>query len=193
MDYKLKETVVIDDIVDKDFQDKIQDLVIKQPWIFLKDMSYANGDIKYPSYGFNSTFKHPDHGILSNMYEEVSVPIINALLKKTKIKISDIYFNRAFLQVPLRDGFFKGTNGAHVDIANPHYACVYYVNDSDGDTIVYEQNTHDTPFGSQNVDLVVHKRVTPKKGRLVMFDGARYHCSSQPKENYRCIINFVLT
>ena len=79
-----------------------------------------------------------------------------------------------------------------MDIPQDHYACVYYLNDSDGDTIIYEQNKHDTVAGSNNVELVEHARVTPKKGRLVMFDGARYHCSSQPKESYRCIINFDL-
>jgi hypothetical protein len=38
-----------------------------------------------------------------------------------------------------------------------------------------------------------HKRVTPKRGRAVLFDGSRYHCSSQPTIGYRTIINFDLT
>ena len=67
------------------------------------------------------------------------------------------------------------------------------MNDCDGDTIIFNETNKDILYGSSNAVVTEHKRVKPKKGRLVMFDGARYHCSSQPTENYRCIINFVLT
>ena len=54
----------------------------------------------------------------------------------------------------MADKFYKGHNGLHVDLPKEHLACVYYVNDSDGDTIIYEQNTLDTPAGATNVDLI---------------------------------------
>lgn len=192
MDYQLKETIIIDDLIPVSQQDEFHNAVINQPWRFVKDMSYANYDLPYPSYGFNCMFKHPEYGVVSPMYESVCVPLINTLLDKTDITISDIYFNRAFLQIPLANPFVKEHNGIHIDIPIDHYACVYYMNDSDGDTIIYEQNRYDTPGQSQNVKMIEHKRVTPKKGRFVLFDGARYHCSSQPREKYRCIINFDL-
>jgi hypothetical protein len=188
----LKPTIVIDDVVPVEFQNKIQDIMKLQFWNFIPDMSYANYEMDYPSYGFNHMIKHPESKTVGQVYDTVSVPIINAVKEKTGIEINDIYFNRAFLQVPLNEKFLKQQNGVHIDIHLDHYACVYYVNDSDGDTIVYEQTKYDTPYGSQNVELVEHKRVTPKKGRIVIFDGARYHCSSQPKNSYRMIINFDL-
>ena len=190
---KLKKTLVIDDVIPKELQTAVHDTVMEQPsWRFIKDMSYANFDMPFPSYGFNQMFKHPDVGITSDLYEGVSVPIINSMLEKTGIKIKDIYFNRAFLQIPLEQRFAREHNGLHVDIPQEHLACVYYLNDSDGDTILYEQTMHNTEAGSKNVKLVEHKRVTPKKGRMVVFDGARYHCSSQPRNGYRAIINFDL-
>jgi len=189
----LKPTVVIDDVIPESLQTEYQDLIMSQrSWFFVKDMSYSRGELKYPSFGFNMLFKHPDQGILSHLYEAVSVPIINCLLEKEKLDIKDIYFNRAFLQLPLSEKFYKGQNGLHVDLAEPHYACVYYLNDSDGDTIIMEQSTIDTQPGSQGVDVKIHQRVTPKKGRMVVFDGRRYHCSSQPTQSYRAIINFDL-
>ena len=194
MVYKLKKTIIIDDVIPKDLQDKTQEILMNYPgWVFLKDMSYANFEMDFPSYGFNMTFKHPEHGILSPLYEAIAVPIANAIMEKGKINFENIPFNRAFLQVPLEQRFIKEHNGVHIDLPEDHYACVYYVNDSDGDTIIYEQNRYDTECGSQNVQLKEHKRVTPKKGRVVIFDGARFHCSSQPRNNYRCIINFDLT
>ena len=139
--------------------------------------------------------EHDDTDDCTGVYHgntDVQQTIANALIERSGIEVKDIFFNRAFLQVPLADPFIKDHNGVHVDIAQPHYAAVYYMNDSDGDTLLYEQNVYNTPFGSKNNVLVEHKRVSPKKGRIVLFDGARYHCSTQPRENYRCIINFVL-
>lgn len=187
----LKETIVIDDVITLELQNKFHDMVLNSPnWRFIKDMSYANFQMKYPSYGFNQMFKDPYEGIVSTLYEQVSLPIAYAIANKTGLNLNNIYFNRAFLQVPLDHRFIKEHNGIHIDIPQEHYACVYYMNDSDGDTIVYDQTMHNTVAGSKNVKLKEHKRVTPKKGRVVLFDGARYHCSSQPRNNYRCIINF---
>lgn len=189
----LKPTLIFDDIISKEQQLEFHNLVLNYPhWKFIKDMSYAQTELQYPSYGFNAAFKHPDHGIVSNLYEAVSVPIINEVIKKIDFKVSEIYFNRAFLQVPLDSKFVKENNGIHIDIPKEHYACIYYLNDSDGDTIIYDQTMHDTEAGSKNVEVTVHKRVTPKQGRVVLFDGMRYHCSTQPKNGYRCIVNFDL-
>lgn len=189
----LRPTLIIDDVIPEKLQDEFHNMILStREWAFIKDMSYSNGTVRHPSYGFNLLLKHPDYGIVSELYEAVSVPIVNALLEKEKLIIKDIFFNRAFLQLPLSENFYKGQNGLHVDLDKPHYACVYYLNDSDGDTVIMEQSTLDTKPGSQDVEVVIHKSVTPKKGRMVVFDGRRYHCSSQPKETYRAIINFDL-
>ena len=186
----MKDTMIFDDIVDSEFQDKILNMVMMGNWKFINDMSYKESE--YPSYGLNQTFKHPEYGIMTSLYETVCVPIINKVIQKNILEINDIHFTRSFLQFPLNDKFVKEHNGIHIDLPISHYACVYYCNDSDGDTIIYEQTVKNTPCGSVNVNLVEHKRVTPKKGRMVLFDGFRYHCSSQPTSNYRCIINFDL-
>ena len=34
------------------------------------------------------------------------------------------------------------------------------------------------------------KRVSPKKGRIVFFEGSMYHCSSRPETKTRAILNF---
>lgn len=186
----LHETVVIDDLLETSFQDQIQTEVLRGPWIFINDMSYNNS--QKPSYGFNQMIKHPNHGILSPLYERVSVPIINKVIDRLGLLLKDIYYNRCFLQVPLAEQFVKETNGVHVDLPIPHLACVYYLNDADGDTVLYEETNETVPYGSSDVKLTEHKRVTPKKGRFVLFDGSRYHASSQPRTTHRCIMNFDL-
>jgi hypothetical protein len=34
------------------------------------------------------------------------------------------------------------------------------------------------------------ERITPKKGRIVFFEGSMYHCSSRPATKTRAILNF---
>lgn len=184
----MKDTMILDDLFDDNMTDFIERSVLNGSWKFVPDMSYGGK----AHFGFNQTFKHPSLGVLSPLYEQVCVPIINRVLEHTQLQINDIAFTRSFLQVPLADKYFDQTNGVHIDLPQPHYACVYYCDDSDGDTIVYEQTNEDVPYGTTNVPLTIHKRVQPKRGRVVLFDGIRYHCSSQPRNSMRCIINFNL-
>jgi hypothetical protein len=71
-------------------------------------------------------------------------------------------------------------NPPHVDLFEPHLVVLYYVNDSDGDTFLYEKGTTDN----------IIQRISPKKGKLVIFDGDYYHSSSPPQKNtVRIVIN----
>ena len=68
-------------------------------------------------------------------------------------------------------------NNMHMDMSIPHTVALYYVNDSDGDTFFFDKD-------KQIVD-----RVTPKKGRVVVFDGLTLHASSMPSKDYRISMN----
>lgn len=187
------ETMVIEDIVSTKDQAHLLDMIMTHcEWKFLNDVSGVENQ-QYPSHGFVHMLKHPEIETQPITYDVVKgmfLPKFEALLQ-----FKEIYYNRVFLQLPLAYQYKKEHNGVHVDLPSylKHVACVYYCNDSDGDTIIYEETINDTPGGSKGVKLTEHKRVTPKRGRAVFFDGSRYHCSSQPTMNYRTIINFDLT
>ena len=79
----------------------------------------------------------------------------------------------------------------HVDVDKEHYVFLYYVNDSDGDTIVYDQKYTGSEYDQS--DLTIFKKITPKAGSAVIFDGSRYHTNySNQKNNFRFIINMNL-
>jgi len=88
--------------------------------------------------------------------------------------------------------------GLHVDQYEPHYSIIYYINDSDGDTVFYNDTLGDkfpnwmTLLGKDK-DLSYWselKRVSPKKGRIVIFDGRIFHRSSYPTTQDRYILNY---
>ena len=77
---------------------------------------------------------------------------------------------------------------AHIDTSFPHYASIYYVNDTDGDTIIYNQ-TFDGDFQAPP-DLTIMTTLKPKANRLLIFDGKYFHTGSSPtKHKTRIIIN----
>ena len=188
------DTVVVDDLLNHKDQVHLHDMIMHHvEWKFLNDVS-GNNNHPFPSNGFVHVTKHPEFVKPSIIYD-VLFGMFKERFEQFVPGYKEIYYNRIFLQLPLAPQFKKEHNGLHVDLPPhlPHVACVYYCNDSDGDTIIYEQTINDVPGGSQNVDVKEHKRVTPKRGRAVFFDGSRYHCSSQPSIRYRTIINFDLT
>ena len=38
----------------------------------------------------------------------------------------------------------------------------------------------------------IKQKVTPKQGRMVLFDGSLYHTAEQPLNNVRCVVNYNL-
>ena len=73
----------------------------------------------------------------------------------------------------------------HIDIKEDHFVMLYYVCDSDGDTIIYNEQIESETY-------TVQRRVTPKQGRVVLFDGSYYHTAEQPLNNIRCVVNYNL-
>ena len=87
-------------------------------------------------------------------------------------------------------------DNAHVDLSSPHLVVLYYVMDSDGDTIIYDKKWEkgkEHLNSEKTAKLLIKKRVTPKQGRLVVFDGRYWHTAEQPKYNKRCVINTDIT
>ena len=67
---------------------------------------------------------------------------------------------------------------AHVDCNFPHTVVLYYLNNSDGDTVFFDKQGN------------VSQRVSPKKGRVLVFDGTIYHGGGIPKKYPRSVVNF---
>ena len=93
-----------------------------------------------------------------------------------KLNIHQIIASRIFFQTP---SLSPSITKPHIDTNEPHLVCLYYVNDSDGDTIFYDENNK------------IIKQVSPKKGRIVFFDGLIKHSGSRPKNNHRVILNIT--
>lgn len=189
---KLGPTLVIDDVVDQEFQEYIYKKVLAHRWNFLIDVTGVKSE--YPSFGFCAPFKIYDRGIMSPLYDEICVPLVQQIAEKAGIEYKELELARSYLQLPLADKWQKKHNNVHVDCPKPHTVIVYYANDADGESFVFEENLYqaldDPNFMVEHHDLHIHKTVKAKKGRALIFDGYRYHASSQPTKSHRCILDF---
>ena len=188
----LDKIYVFDDIIEKDYQNKIKSILIGQvryndedfPWYYIDDVT-ASGDYETQKRGaFVHDYVHYEYGIESD-FHYLFLDLIKASCSKLKIKEVDALQGRSFLQLPTNIKR-EDVDSPHTDMQFKHFVMLYYVCDSDGDTIIYNEKT------ISEKGFTVQKKVTPKQGRVVLFDGALYHTAQQPNNNIRCVVNYDL-
>jgi hypothetical protein len=142
------------------------------PWNYIPGLT--NG--KTPEPGFVNVLRE-DINICNKYYDILMSPLYN-FLQTQHIILKYLIQCRSYLQTPsLNPTILK----PHVDRGHPHLVCLYYVNDSDGDTIFYDNEKNEI------------KRVSPKKGRIVFFNGSILHSGSSPSKSTRILINYNFT
>ena len=179
---------IIDNIISVEEQNHIKNLLLNRsfPWFYLNDVSFENNTLERKpglSHYFIKEGKVSSDWLIKQP-NNISKLIDSSanFLKKEELKIVK---SRAFLQFPLSEEMIKGNyiDTPHLDLKEKHIALLYYGNDSDGDTIIYEDVKKNK----------IKKTVKPKQGRMVIFDGSYWHTGSQPRNNIRCIINTDIT
>jgi hypothetical protein len=178
---------IIDNVIPKDYQDKLETYFLGTnfPWFFTSDIV---GGGEFSGVGFSHSLITLDKKNKSPAYEHV-ISLVNQISNKIKINISAIH-GRSFLQIPSRSS--KYNDLFHVDIDEPHLVYLYYVNNSDGNTIISKEKFEKNKCLIKPKDYKpkILQEVCPKKGRVVVFDGSLYHAAGIPKKNPRCILNF---
>ena len=132
------------------------------------------------------------------------IMMLSRCLRKSGFEHDSLWRSKANLYTP-SPGFDKdGYHHPHIDHYNKSNfdSCTYFLNDSDGDFILFNQNQKDFAKTGKvrgewgglpsSDDLTVMERITPKANTAVIFDGWQYHSSNVPFENARRItINFT--
>ena len=182
----IDDILVFDNIIDSKAQKRIQDIIFnKIKWQFVADVTKPDNKQQRP--GFSYYFITDKTNIFD--YHNDMLMIVNAACDKINFTKKDCLQGRSFLQLPLnlKD---RNIDTPHVDADIEHLVVLYYVNDSDGDTVIYENKFKGYDNVPLMTDLILKKRVSPKAGRVVIFNGSHWHTSYQPEHNNRCIVNY---
>tara|TARA_Y100000004_G_scaffold197178_1_gene270227 strand:+ start:2830 stop:3423 length:594 start_codon:yes stop_codon:yes gene_type:complete len=186
-----EEIYIIDDVIPKTHQDLIEKRFCKTPitYTFNPEIGHINFR-KGTNFGFSKQLK--DNTYIDPLYYLIE-PIAYASLKMIDKKLSLISLARIFTTT---GGTRTKKDVLHTDSSFPHNVILYYINDADGDTILFDlfndnpdNKTNFSSYGEEH-EQKIKKSVTPKKGRVVIFNGLRYHCATRPKKNFRSVLNF---
>lgn len=188
----LNEIIVLDDVIPKNYQDYIEDFLLNNKnmgWNLVRNLSTTKDSKELGSVGFSiqCISDGEDHGMLAFVLKGLCY----AVADKFNHRFSQIFIARAFLQTP--NGLPPVEKSFHVDHPRPHFVLLYYVNDSEGPTIITKQRypfSHNNVTGLKKAETLME--IEPKKGRAVLFNGNHFHDSSVPSKNLRCVINFNL-
>ena len=187
---------VFDNLIEKPLQEEIKSTLLGREdnfnWFYLNDVTTQDPSVTQSRPAFDHVF-YFDHAENSD-FNWIPIEIVDRVVKELKLETDEIADSKTFLQLPLSSDYLKDNtvDTAHVDSSNPHLVFLYYVIDSDGDTIIYDKKYEEgeTHLNHEMTSkLLIKKRVTPKQGRLVVFDGRYWHTAEQPKYNKRCVIN----
>lgn len=135
-------------------------------------------------HGFAHWFVHPNNGLNNSSVSN----LIKPLLLKIQNEVNGLSILRARADMTmLANKEYK--HKAHVDFNFPNISAVYYVNNSDGNTIIYKEKQTD-PSEPLPSTLNIIDEVEPIANRLLLFNGFTLHTGSSPVKNKnRILIN----
>jgi len=182
--------VVIDNFLSPRYFSRVKEIIedYNFSWNFKKDITWPNdpNDTLY-SYGFDQWIIENYQSnncylfqILTGFYSQLlDVTNCNQI---SKSRIDMVTYSPE-----------KYQHTIHVDEYFPHVASVFYITDSDAETILFDKQCFSCNQYYNNIDfssLNIVQKIKPKENRLLFFDGSYLHTGCSPAEyKNRIIIN----
>lgn len=152
------------------------------PWYFIEDSAFNTKKIKKEEIGINYSWFHliycknnnkniPE--INSSYYNFFYLPVLT-ILDSFNLNIDKLYRLRLGLTTTIGKDVI---NKPHIDYDFPHKTILFYINDSDGDTVFYKNDCK-----------TIIKKIKPIENTAVLFNGMTYHSSSKPNKYQRRIV-----
>lgn len=197
---------VIDDLLPASYIDAIEKLCYSRDmqWTYVNETVYgvdpAGSDIWEKQ--FVHTLFHD--GSSTSKHYNFFMPVMFILEEKIQYKIKSLLRVKINLltTIPENNTLFL----PHIDIGDPdpYLSAVLHLNDSDGDTVVYENKIEDRSVllhqdyqsylenRKRTEKFVVKERIEFKKNRVVVFDGGHMHEAKWPTQHKdRFVLNMV--
>lgn len=162
------------------------------PWYYVEDIAgnHANNspDVNFlkNQYGF---FHTPfQYAVGWGMNSSIFRPVIHAIEDKFDVRVDTLLRFRIGMLTNVGE---SGCHYPHVDFNYPHTTVLVYLNDSDGDTVLFNEVFDGE---TEPESLTVHTSHAPVYNRALKFYGLQYHSSSAPTKNERRLamnINFI--
>lgn len=202
---KLMSIQVIDSLLDPGFASWIEREMTAGDfyWHYYSEIAqygdgtqFENKNIINPN-GFIHVMSN-ESGPTSRYYHSMAVPVLKVMTEKTGLRVARVLRVRTRMTIPIPGYTRECYSPPHVDMrdfASPYKTLVYYVNDSDGDFILFKDKYDPkTEAEIKMKNFTEETRVSPRKNRGLVFDGHTYHSGNAPMDHkHRILINFDFT
>jgi hypothetical protein len=200
--------IILDDLIEEELQNQIEDAMFGCNWRFSMDNTYT-----YDAKSMGMEYRK----FLSPLEYNISPSIVTNVLSNPKVlklvyqvinkTCNHIDFNleeviRCLGAIILNPQVIRKQNkicNIHINQEQPHLVLLYYVNDADGETILFDKTINDIKnqdlsmrYIDEKYEFNIANKIMPKKGRILLFDGKTYHSASCPTAGFRCIITLDL-
>ena len=176
---------VIDNVLDEEYFFQLQSHMTSDhwPWFFMNNITSV--DDGQSNYGFFHMLKN-EHGE-SKRYESVK-----ELVQTISKHVGSDHIIRCRMDMTVNRGK-SCLCEPHVDLTQPHITTIFYVNDSDGNTVIYNEMYDmppNVPYMNMHKKLTIKQEIQPKANRLLIFNGLHMHTGHTPTTcNQRVLIN----
>ena len=186
---------IFDNFLPEDIYQKVKDRICgeRQPWYYQSSITNTERDNPpVDKFGFNFSLKRADEefglsdpdirktfNVLQEFYLKQKTVLKKARILRTRLDMTT-YSKESVIFEP------------HVDLDDPHLTSIFYVNDSDGNTVIYNEKWHPSLLPNLVVDgeLSIMEEIEPVGNRLIAFDGYHMHTGHNPsKHSNRILIN----
>lgn len=182
----LKDVVILDDFIPDTVVDEFYNYISNNvSWTYQSNISGVEGPTNemLKSYsGFVTNGQHPLSNIILNyILKEVNLPL-NPIIHRIRMCLTQKTYTKLDTISPM-----------HVDLSIPHLTIVFYANDNDGETVIFDkiiENQYD--IDQLNLPPVL-QRVKSKRGRAVIFNGKYLHSGSISSDVDRFILNINIS
>lgn len=176
--------VILDDLISEEYANQIEAEMLSNnfPWYYNEktvgdsyNTQVFDENLIYEDFQFTHNFVTGENSELVSDKISIAELLIGALQDHFDLMF---HFKRIKANVQFKVTTEKLYNTPHIDTNENHVTIIYYVNDSDGYTYIFENG-------------MTKKTIAPKKGRFVIFNGSYYHTGMHPKlSEKRIVINF---
>ena len=180
----IEKVLIVDDFLSSSYYKEVEAVMLSNEFSWYFQDNITGIETNNPRAGFNHHFIK--NGAPSSEHTSFLLPLL--------LQIQDLSGASTILRargdMVLRTGE-KAGYPAHIDIyEEPHMSAVFYIGDSDGDTIIYEETQNDrvSPPRCPPDTLTEMERTTFKPNRLVLFRGEHWHTGGPPLHSARRVI-----
>lgn len=194
---------VIDNFMEAEQFKKLQKILLSVnfPWFYTEyvslkpeEGSLIKDSLAKETPGFSHIFYDEEFGTKSPAID-ILEDFFRTITEQLGYEGKHLIRARASIKNP-KPGFTENNyNLPHVDYYFPHDTIIFYMNDCDGDTRMFNEVFTPIPGtdGFGHDQFTTQQRISPKANRLVLFDGLQYHTASNPiNSNHRIILNINL-